>query len=141
MRELLIGFLLLVGLSGCGYSAKSVITIQGEAQQLQAELDDYVKYLRRHRDGCFSERLTPMVVSGPVESQSYLISSNVTALDLSLSLNAAGSAILVELNEWSETRFTDRTVSCYLQLVKGLTARFGAENIDVLEICEKPPCH
>ena len=140
LRQLLVGVFLLIWLSGCGYSAKSVITIQGDKQQLQAELDDYVKYLRRHRDGCFSERLAPMLVSGPLEQQRYLISVDGTAMDLALSLNSTGSAIRLELDEWSEKRFSPRVASCYQQLIKNLVSRFGASNIDVVEICQATSC-
>ena len=140
MRQLLVGVFLLIWLSGCGYSAKSVITIQGDRQQLQVELDDYVKYLRRNRDGCFSERLTSMLVSGPLEQQHYLITSEGTAMDLALSLNSTGSAIRLELNEWTEERFSPRVADCYVKLVKSLASRFGSGNIDVVEVCRATHC-
>ena len=140
MRVAVLMFCLLMILSGCGYSVKSQITIRGEPQQLQVELDQQVKHMRRHRDGCFSERMASMVTTGPLNRQVYSISSSKSAMDLSLSVSAIGNTIELELNEWSEESFTPYVADCYKGLLEHLISHFGAENLSVIETCKSGKC-
>jgi len=127
-------------LSACSYSTKSVVTVSsGFSSENAVQLKRTVAALRRHRDGCFSKRSATLLVVGTGQQREYLISNNLKAMDLRLSLEGSGQ-LRVELNEWSEPNFSAYASRCYQQLLTRLGQDFGAEKLSIVESCKTPPC-
>lgn len=139
MRYAAIIILLLILLVGCSYSAKSVITVRGEASQMEAKLEGLVMSMRRHREGCFSERYATMVVSDSAGGKTYQLTNSASAMDLSLGVDPI-AGMVVELNEWSEESFSPYVAECYQSLLKELVKEFGKEQISILESCKAGSC-
>ncbi len=132
LRSLCVLFFVLFFLSGCSYSAKSVISVAGDsARQDSANLEHIVKALRRHRDGCFSKRNASMLAMGAGQQREYLISNKFSALDLRLSVEKSRGGVLLELTEWSEKHLSTHAAGCYQQLMNSLARDFGQENVSV----------
>lgn len=141
LRSLCLLIFVLFFLSGCSYSAKSVITVTGgSVGKDSANLERIVKELRRHRDGCFSKRNASMLITGAGQQREYLISNKLSALDLRLSLEKSRGGVLLELNEWSEKNFSTYAARCYQKLKKRLVRDFGESRIVVVESCDNSPC-
>ncbi len=127
-------------LSACSYSTKSVVTVaSGFGSENAAQLKRTVAALRRHRDGCFSKRNASLSIVGTGQQRAYLIRSNLSAIDLRLSLEASGQ-LRVELNEWSEPNFSAYASRCYQQLLTRLGQDFGVGQLSIVENCKEPPC-
>ncbi len=141
LRSLCLLIFVLFFLSGCSYSAKLAITVTGgPAVKDSANLEQIVKMLRRHRDGCFSKRNADMLITGTGQQREYLISNKLRALDLRLSVERSRGGVLLELNEWSEKNFSTYAASCYKKLKKRLARNFGESHIAVVESCDNSPC-
>lgn len=141
LRSLSLLLFVLFLLTGCSYSAKSVITVAGgSAGKDSANLEHIVKALRRHRDGCFSKRNATMLITGAGQQREYLISNKLSALDLRLSVEKSRGGVLLELNEWSERHFSAYAAGCYQQLKRRLAGDFGKSHIRVVESCKNSPC-
>lgn len=141
LRSLCLLLFVLFFLSGCSYSAKSVMTVAGgSAGNDSANLEHIVKALRRHRDGCFSKRNATMLITGTGQQREYLISNKFRALDLRLSVEKSRGGVLLELNEWSEKYFSTYAAGCYQQLKRRLAGDFGKSRITVVESCDNSAC-
>jgi len=140
VRYVCLVFLCVFLLSACGYSAKSVVTVNSRVEFAEKALEDLVTRLRNNRDGCFSERFSSLLVTKTDAQVDYYISSNVKALDLRLIHRVGEGGLILELNERMETGFSDYAASCYQGLVERLVAEFGRKNISTLEYCKGESC-
>ncbi len=132
--------LLIVFLSSCGYSAKSMISIDSRSSTGAAELSAVIKGLRGHNDGCFSERNAKMLVTHENSGKVYHLTNNISALDLTLTLNKSGDGLYLELNEWMEKSFSAHADRCYQSLIKRLRKTYAREQLDIKEACEAISC-
>ncbi len=140
MRWTLFVLILFLLLTGCSYSARALIAVHGDQAAVQSQLDAVVKELRGHRDGCFSERLATMLVTETGQGKTYRISNTMSTMDLYLYVDEQGGSLHLELNEWSEKRFSPYVTGCYQELIKRLSRRFSQESLSIKEICEAGSC-
>lgn len=140
MRDVGLLLLSLFLLSACGYSAKSVVTLNSQAALTEVVLERLVTDLRKRRDGCFSERNASMQMVKTDEYVDYYITSNISALDVHVISRAGSNVLTLEFNEWMERRFTDYAAQCYQALVDRLIVEFGRERISIVESCNASHC-